>query len=391
MMLGSFGLGKWFGFRVRIDVSWFIVFALVTWTFAVWELPVKLPGMEARFYLFLGVIGALLLFLSVLLHELAHSVVARSRGIAVHGITLFIFGGVAEMSMEARTPADEFALTVAGPLASLTLAALFGLLSRAGWSLGIDAVGALAGTLAFLNLVLAVFNMIPAFPLDGGRVLHAAIWRISGDQSLAMRWATFVGRAFGWLLIGFGLALIFASFLSLSLQGARLSGIWMILLGWFLNSAAAAAARFERLRSRLEGVSAGRALRGAQIAVPETMSVQELARSLLLTSDVGGFPVERRGRIVGAVTPADVAEIRPEQRRETPVLEAMLPIEEVAGVDESASLAEVTADIRARGADRVFVTREGEILGVLTLRDVSRWIERTRELGLESAEVLDDG
>ena len=128
MMLGSFGLGKWFGFRVRIDVSWFIVFALVTWTFAVWELPVKLPGMEARFYLFLGVIGALLLFLSVLLHELAHSVVARSRGIAVHGITLFIFGGVAEMSMEARTPADDFALTVAGPLASLTLAALFGLL-----------------------------------------------------------------------------------------------------------------------------------------------------------------------------------------------------------------------------------------------------------------------
>jgi len=171
MMLGSFGLGKWFGFRVRIDVSWFIVFALVTWTFAVWELPVKLPGLEARFYLFLGVIGALLLFLSVLLHELAHSVVARSRGIAVHGITLFIFGGVAEMSMEARTPADEFALTVAGPLASLTLAALFGLLSRAGWSLGIGAVGALAGTLAFLNLVLAVFNMIPAFPLDGGREL----------------------------------------------------------------------------------------------------------------------------------------------------------------------------------------------------------------------------
>jgi Zn-dependent protease/CBS domain-containing protein len=357
----------------------------------VWELPVKLPGMEARFYLFLGVIGALLLFLSVLLHELAHSVVARSRGIAVHGITLFIFGGVAEMSMEARTPADEFALTVAGPLASLTLAALFGLLSRAGWSLGIDAIGTLAGTLAFLNLVLAVFNMIPAFPLDGGRVLHAAIWRISGDQSLAMRWATFVGRAFGWLLIGSGLALIFASFLSLSLQGARLSGIWMILLGWFLNSAAAAAARFERLRSRLEGVSAGRALRGAQIAVPETMSVQELARSLLLTSDAGGFPVERRGRIVGAVTPADVAEIRPEQRRETPVLEAMLPIEEVAGVDESASLADVTADLRARGADRVFVTRAGEVLGVLTLRDVSRWIERTRELGLESLEVLDDG
>jgi Zn-dependent protease len=391
MMFGSFGVGSWLGIRIRIDVSWFIVFALVTWTFAVWELPVKLPGMEAPFYLFLGVIGALLLFLSVLLHELAHSVVARSRGIPVRGITLFIFGGVAEMSVEPRTPGDEFALTVAGPLASLTLAALFGLLSRAGWGLGIESIGALAGTLAFLNLVLAVFNMIPAFPLDGGRVLRAAIWKITGNLSLATRWAAFVGRAFGWLLVGFGLALIFASFQSPGLQGTRISGVWMILLGWFLNSAAAAAARSERFQSRLGNVPVSRALRGARITVPETMSVQELVRSLLLTSDAGGFPVERRGRIVGAVIPADVAGVRPEQRREIPLLEVMLPIEEVASVDENASLSEVTAGLRARGTDRVFVMREDEILGVLTLQDVSRWIERTRELGLDSAELIDDG
>ena len=391
MMLGGFGLGKWFGIKVRIDVSWFIVFALVTWTFAMWELPVKLPGMERLTYLVLGVVGALLLFLSVLLHELAHSVVARSRGIAVQGITLFIFGGVAEMSMEARTPGDEFALTVAGPLASLTLAALFGLLSRAGWAFGFEAAGALAGTLAFLNLVLAVFNMIPAVPLDGGRILRASIWKISGDLSLATRWATFIGRAFGWSLIGFGLALIFASFQSLSLQGARLSGIWMILLGWFLTSAASAAARSERFRSRLEGVPVARVLRGQRITVPEAMSVQELVRSLLLLGDSGGFPVERRGRIVGAITPADVAGVRPEHRREIPLLEVMVPIEEVAGVDENAPLAEVMNGLRAQGSDRVFVTRDGEILGLLTLQDVSRWIERTRELGLDPAGLLDDG
>ena len=390
MMLGGFGLGHWFGFRIRIDASWFIVFALVTWTFAVWELPVKLPGMEGSLYLWLGVVGALLLFLSVLLHELAHSVVARSRGIPVHGITLFIFGGVAEMSMEARTPGDEFAITVAGPLASLTLAALFGLVSRAGWSIGIDAAGALAGTLAFLNLVLAVFNMIPAFPLDGGRVLHAAIWKLSGDQSLATRWATFVGRAFGWTLIGFGFALIFASFLSLSLQGARLSGLWMILLGWFLGSAAAAAARFERFRSRIAGVPIASVFSGKQIAVPESMSVQELVRSMLLRTYTGGLPVERRGRIVGTVTPADVAEVRPNERREVPVLEVMVPSEDVPTVDDEASLAEVTAGLRASGGDRVFVTHDDEILGVLTLRDVNRWIERTRELGLDPRDVIDE-
>ncbi len=216
------------------------------------------------------------------------------------------------------TPAgDEFALT-AGPLASLTLAALFGLVSRAGWSIGIDAAGALAGTLAFLNLVLAVFNMIPAFPLDGGRVLHAAIWKVSGDQSLATRWATFVGRAFAWTLIGFGFALIFASFLSLSLQGARLSGLCrMILTGWFLGSAAAAAARFERFRKRIAGVPIASVFGGKQIAVPESMSVQELVRSMLLRTYTGGLPVERRGRIVGTVTPADVAEVRPNERRES--------------------------------------------------------------------------
>jgi Zn-dependent protease/predicted transcriptional regulator len=390
MMLGGFGLGHWFGFRIRIDASWFIVFALVTWTFAVWELPVKLPGREGSLYLWLGVVGALLLFLSVLLHELAHSVVARSRGIPVHGITLFIFGGVAEMSMEARTPGDEFALTVAGPLASLTLAALFGFVSRAGWSVGIDTAGALAGTLAFLNLVLAVFNMIPAFPLDGGRVLHAAIWKLSGDQSLATRWATFVGRAFGWTLIGFGFALIFVSFLSLSLQGARLSGLWMILLGWFLGSAAAAAARFERFRSRIVGIPVASVFGGKQIAVPESMSVQELVRSMLLRTYTGGLPVERRGRIVGTVTPADVAEVRPNERREVPVLEVMVPIEDVPTVNDEASLAEVTAGLQASGGDRVVVTHDDEILGVLTLRDVNRWIERTRELGLDPQDVIDE-
>jgi Zn-dependent protease len=389
MMFGGFGIGRWFGIRIRIDVSWFIVFALVTWTFAVWELPVKLPGMASSFYLWLGVIGALLLFLSVLLHELAHSVVARSRGIPVHGITLFIFGGVAEMSMEARTPGDEFALTVAGPLASLTLAGLFGIVSRAGWSLGLEPAGALAGTLAFLNLILAVFNMIPAYPLDGGRVLHAAIWKISGDQGLATRWATLVGRVFGWSLIVLGLTLIFASFLSLSLRGAGLSGLWMILLGWFLGSAAAAAARFERFRSRIAGLPVASVFGARQVAVPETMSVQELVRSMLLNRDTGGLPVERRGRIVGTVTPADVADVRPEERREVPLLEVMLPIDEVPAVDDGASLAEVTAGLRATGRDRVLVTHGEEMLGVLTLRDVNRWIERTRELGLEPGDLID--
>ena len=386
-MVGGFGIGSWFGFRIRIDASWFVVFALVTWTFAAWELPVEMPGRGGPAYVALGAIAALLLFLSVLLHELAHSVVARSRGIPVKGITLFIFGGVAEMTMEARTPGDEFALTIAGPLASLTLAGLFALLGNAGGALGFQAIDVIGGTLAWLNLVLAVFNMVPAFPLDGGRILRALIWRLTGNLGVATRIATFAGRAFGWVLILTGLMLFLASFRLEGLQGAQISGAWMMLLGWFLNSAAAAAARYDRVRVRLGGVPVGSALRGHGMAVPATMSVRDLAVGLMLSGDAGAYPVERNGKIVGSITPSDVAAVRPDLRTETPLFEAMRPIEESVVVSDSASLAEVAAGMRSRREDRVFVTRDEALVGILTLQDVSRWIERTRELGLDPRDL----
>jgi len=389
-MFGGFGIGNWFGFRIRIDSSWFVVFALVTWTFAAWELPTELPGRIAPVYFALGAIAALLLFLSVLLHELAHSIVARSRGIPVKGITLFLFGGVAEMTMEARTPGDEFALTIAGPLASLTLAGLFTLLGNAGGALGFEAIDVIGGTLAWLNMVLAVFNMVPAFPLDGGRILRALIWKLTGNLGVATRIATFAGRAFGWVLILSGLMLFLAGFRLEGLQGAQISGAWMMLLGWFLNSAAAAAARYDRVRVRLGGVPVGSALRGPGLAVPATMSVRDLAIGPMLSGDAGAYPVERDGRIVGSITPSDVAAVRPDLRSETPLFEAMRPIEESTVVADTASLAEVAAGMRSRREDRVFVTREEALVGILTLKDVSRWIERTRELGLDPRELAAD-
>jgi Zn-dependent protease len=389
MMFGGFGIGRWLGFRIRIDASWFVVFALVTWTFAAWELPIELPGRGTPFYFLLGAIAALLLFLSVLLHELAHSIVARSRGIPVKGITLFIFGGVAEMTMEARTPGDEFALTIAGPLASLALAGLFALAGNAGAALGFRSAGVIGGTLAWLNMVLAVFNMVPAFPLDGGRILRALIWRLTGDLAVATRIATFVGMAFGWVLILSGLMLFLASFRLEGLQGAQISGAWMMLLGWFLNSAAAAAARYDRVRVRLGNVPVVCALRGAGLAVAAEMSVRDLARGPMLSGDAGAYPVLRGGRLVGSVAPSYVAAVRPERRGETPLFEIMRPLEETGVVDERAPLAEIAAGMRSRREDRVFVTRDEVVVGVLTLKDVSRWIERTRELGIDPRDLGD--
>ena len=249
MLMGGFRAGRFLGFRIRIDYSWFIVLALVTWTFARWEFPRDLPGLTAPAYLAMGLSGALLLFLSVLLHELAHSVVARSRGIEVAGITLFIFGGVAEMRQEPRRPLDEFLLTIVGPLSSLALAALFLGLAYLFPALGSEAAGLVAGTLASLNLVLAIFNMVPAFPLDGGRVLRSILWKATGSAGLATKWAAWIGRIFGWMLMAFGLYLF--------MIGLQLAGVWGILLGWFLSSAAASAARQEALRSSLEGVTVG--------------------------------------------------------------------------------------------------------------------------------------
>lgn len=376
MMFGGFGVGRWLGFRIRVDYSWFVVFALVTWTFAAWEFPDRLPDQGSITYLLMGIGGALLLFLSVLLHELAHSVVARSRGIPVEGITLFIFGGVAEMRMEARRPVDEFVLTVVGPLSSIGLSAVFLALRNLAGLAGWEATAAVAGTLSVLNLVLAVFNLIPAFPLDGGRILRSALWRVTGDLSLATRWAAAVGRGFGLLLMMAG-AFLF-------LRGYVLGGAWGLLLGWFLTGAATSAARQDRMRTVLSTVQVFQVLSPEIRTVPPDLSVAELVDRHLLSSSLRSCAVIREGRLIGIVTVGDAADVEVRLRDSTPVFEIMRPIEEVPVVDTDASVAEVMADLQAAREDRVVAIAEGEIRGILTVQDVKAWIEQASALGLEA-------
>ncbi len=374
-MFGGFHVGSWFGFKIKIDYSWFVVFALVTWTFSAFEFPESLPGLGEAAYLSMGIAGALLLFLSVLLHELAHSAVARSRGIPVEGITLFIFGGVAEMRMEARRPIDEFLLTVVGPLSSMALAGVFFTLSQAMVALDRPAVATVAGTLSVLNLVLAVFNLIPAFPLDGGRLLRSVIWRLNGDLGVATHWATAIGRAFGWLLILAGLFLF--------LQRYTLAGAWGVLLGWFLTGAATSAARQNELRRSLEGVTVERVMRPDSRVVPAEMSVAEMADIYLLRSAAGAYPVVRGGRIIGLVALADVAELAPAERPLTPVFEVMHSMEHVPEVEADAPVVDVLMRMQGGKEDRALVVRAGELIGVLTLPDIAAWIERAQKLGLK--------
>ena len=362
MRLGGFRAGRLLGFRIRIDYSWFVVLVLVTWTFASWQFPVDLPGRSRVAYLAMGFSGALLLFLSVLLHELAHSVVARSRGIAVEGITLFIFGGVAEMRQEPERALDEFLLTIVGPLSSLALAGGFVVLARIFQSFGMAPAAVVAGTLAMLNLVLAIFNMVPAFPLDGGRVLRAVLWRVTGDPYRATRWSTWVGRGFGWLLIAYGFFLF--------VSGVQFAGVWGIFLGWFLSGAAASASEQNELKHSLQGMTIDSVISGPAVFVPGDLTAEELVERYFLRYSATAFPVVRGRSLVGVVAVTDVSRLSLDQRAGATLFEIMSPIDEVPAVEADRPLVDMVLAVKTGNYDRMMVIRDGEVLGVLTAEDI---------------------
>jgi len=368
MRLGGFGAGRLLGFRIRIDYSWFVVLVLVTWTFSSWQFPEDLPGLPRIAYLGMGFSGALFLFLSVLLHELAHSVVARSRGIEVEGITLFIFGGVAEMRKEPERALDEFLLTIVGPLSSLALAGIFMGLARVFAVLGLAPAEVVAGTLATLNLVLAIFNMVPAFPLDGGRVLRSVLWRLTGDPYRATRWATWVGRGFGWLLIAYGVFLV--------VNGVQFAGVWGIFLGWFLSSAATSAAEQNELKQALQGVTVARVISGPAVFVPGDLTGEDLVDRYFLRYPATAFPVVRERSLVGVVAVGDVSRLSLDERATTRLFDLMVPIEKVPVVEADRSLVELALAVRAGNHDRLIVVRDGEVLGAVTSDDIANWLSR---------------
>ena len=224
------------GFQIRIDNSWFILFALILWSFASSVFPVAAPGRSQAVYIAMGLAGTLLFFVSLVAHELSHSVVARLKGIPVAGITLFLFGGVAHTTMEAQSAGDEFQIAVVGPLMSLLIAAILWGVAAGAAALGAGAVWtAVPAYISILNVVLAIFNMLPGFPLDGGRMLRATVWQLTGDVARATRVAALCGQFLGYGLIAFGLISVLARNV--------IGGLWLMLIGWFLRNAAAAAAR----------------------------------------------------------------------------------------------------------------------------------------------------
>ncbi|MFN6571833.1 site-2 protease family protein [Dendronalium sp. ChiSLP03b] len=370
----GFRLGSIFGFEIRIDLSWLLIFFLVLWTLSAGLFPEDYPGLANATYFVMGLVATLLFFASLLAHELSHSFVARAKGIPVEGITLFIFGGVSRTRMDAETPGDEFQIAGVGPLTSVVLAALFGLIwyvsKNAGWSVVVTGI---ASYLASINLVLAIFNMLPGFPLDGGRVFRSIIWKYTGDREKATKIASTGGKWLGYLLIALGFWQLFNS--------SVLSGLWFILIGWFLYNAAEASYEEVLLRTSLKGVRAQEIMTPYPETVSPNLTLQELVDKYFLSRRYQSFPVTQDSHPVGIVTLNQIKDIPREEWTYQTVRDIMIPTDNGVTARPEEQMSQVLQKMQDSGVRRVLVTQNGLLKGIITANDVASWLQRHRDFG----------
>jgi Zn-dependent protease len=358
------------GIPIYLHVSWFVIFGLVAWSLSQGYFPARYPELPVATYWAKGLTASLLLFASVLAHELGHSFVARRHGIGIVSITLFIFGGLASLDEDPRSPGAEFWVAIAGPLASLLVAGGFAVL--AGATPAGSAVAAVAGYLAFLNVVLAVFNMVPAFPLDGGRVLRAALWKVWG-RARGTRIAAAGGTAFAYLLIGYGIYGL--------LTGAGLGGLWAILIGWFVKEASTAAGRQTQLEEIFADVRVGDVMVADCRTIPADATLDRVVREHFTRHGHGGYPVVRDGEMIGVLSLADVTKVPRERRAEVTAESAMTPVTDETVVDIEGDILTALRQMAASESGRLLVRDDGRCVGMVTHSDVLRRWQMARALG----------
>jgi Zn-dependent protease/CBS domain-containing protein len=367
--MGGFRLGSIFGFEIRIDYSWFIIFFLILWTFGFAVFPALYPGETPGTYIAMAGVGTLLFFASLVAHELSHSLVARRRGIEVSGITLFIFGGMAHAASEFEEPADEFQIAGVGPLSSLLIGGMFYLVAavagRAG--AGPPVVG-VATYLAYINVLLAVFNLLPGFPLDGGRLFRALVWRSTGDLRKATRYATTGGKIVGYLLIALGLMNFFA--------GNLVGGLWLVFIGWFMRSAAEASYLQLLLRRSLEGVRAHDVMTPDPYTVPAETTLEEFVDEHVFRGRHSTYPVVHDGRPVGIITLDRVKGVPREEWGRRTTADAMVAAAGEDLVRPEERMDRVLDRLGKSETGRVLVSRQGQLVGIITRSDLTRWFQR---------------
>ncbi|HEY7409298.1 MAG TPA: site-2 protease family protein [Vicinamibacteria bacterium] len=366
---GGVRVGRVFGIPIFVHPSWLVIFGLIAWTLATGYFPAQDPDLPVRSYWARALFASVLFFASILLHELGHSLVARRHGIGIQSITLFVFGGVAHMARDPRDGRTELKIAAAGPAVSFALALLFLGVSRLPLVGG--ATSAVTRYLALINLGVGVFNLVPAFPLDGGRLLRGLLWRRVGKAG-ATRMAARAGTVFAWFLIVSGV-------LSL-VRGDGISGMWYVLIGWFLKDASAAAYRDVHLDELLAGVTVGEAMVRDVVTLPADISLAQAAQEHFLRDGYGGYPVLRGSQVVGLLCLRDVLRYPMEERETTSVQGAMLPLGPDLVVGPEVPLLKATARMAEAGTGRLLVMEGDRLVGLLTLRAVLRQVQVREEL-----------
>lgn len=360
-----------YGFKIRLDASWFVLAVLVTWSLATSFFPAVMPGLSPLGYWLLGAGGALGLFVSIVAHEVSHAVVARRNDIPMRGITLFIFGGVAEMDAEPPSAGAEFRMAAAGPLASF---ALGGVLLLVGYFVPLPAsLAALFGYLATINIVLAIFNLVPAFPLDGGRILRAALWHRWRDLRRATRAASRTGNLFGLLLILGGVYLVIA-------EGEFIGGMWLALIGLFVRNAAAASYRQVMLRRALEGEPVRAFTRGDPVTVQSWLSVQSLVDDVVYRHQHKLYPVVDDGRLTGCVSVDDVKALPREDWRHRTVADVARACSMDNTIHPDVDALDALHAMRRGKRSRMIVAENGSLVGILAMRDLLEFFALKAEL-----------
>jgi Zn-dependent protease len=361
----SIEIGRIAGIRIGVNWSWLIVFALIAWTLADAVFPHQNPGLADGTYVAMALVAAILFFASLLLHELGHALQARREGMEIAGITLWLFGDVAQFRGMFPSAGAEFRIAVAGPLVSLALGLLFAL---GAWGLSFpEAVDGVAAWLGYINLVLLAFNMLPALPLDGGRVLRSALWRLKGDFRLATQVAAGIGRGFGFLFIAAGLfLLIFES---------SFSGAWLAFLGWFLLQAAAGEARYIAAQEALGDLRVRDLMVRDPVTVPADLSLGRFMDEVAWSRRYTTYPVLEDGHVVGLLAFRCVAEVPRAQWDERTVRDCMLPRDRVPVLHEDERAFDALAELSESGVNRAFVLDDGRLVGFLSITDLARALE----------------
>ncbi len=366
-------LFKLLGFEVRLDYSWIILAILIAWSLSVGLFPAHFKNLSAQTYWIMGVVGALGLFFSIIVHEMAHSLVARQYGMPMKGITLFIFGGMAEMGDEPSSPRGEFLMAIVGPLSSFLLALVFYVIYLAGkgggWPTPVNGV---VGYLSMINAILGAFNLVPAFPLDGGRILRSILWKTKQN----IKWATRISSQIGG---GFGVVLIVMGFFNV-MGGNFIGGMWWVLIGMFLHGAAKSSYQQLVNRKALEGEALERFINKDPVTVQTDISIQELVENYVYAHNFKMFPVLDGERLVGCITTKQIKQVPREQWKNKRVGDVAVACSSDNTISPSVDATKALSVMSQSGQSRIMVVERNRLVGIITLKDMLRFLSLKIEL-----------